>query len=76
MIAELLDLTEAQSRENVRGFSNKIRTELKRLEKDWSLDNINWEEFVTTAEQARETYLNTAQDFTIRLMEKRNAAEN
>ena len=75
-IAELLDLTEVQSRENVRGFLNKIRTELKHLEKDWPLDHINWEEFVAAAEQAREMYYTLAQDFTIRLMEKRNAAKN
>ena len=75
-IAELLDLTEAQSRENVRGFVDKIRTELKHLEKDWPLDNINWEEFVDIAERAHEMYLTSAKDFTIRLLEKRNVEEN
>ena len=69
-------MTKSQVRNKADWFQKKIRNELKRLEKSWPLDNINWEEFVSTAEQARETYLATAQDFTIRLMEKRNAANN
>ena len=75
-IGEILDLTKSQVKNKAEWFKEKIKNELKRLEKSWPLDNINWEEFVSTAEQARETYLATAQDFTIRLMEKRNAANN